>query len=251
MHPVNDPDLNHPELNHPGLNDPELTPAEEARVRHLLADARHVGPIPDDVAERLEGVLRDLGQETRTAPVVDLAARRRRRRASGLLVAAAAVTVLGVGGPQLLGGFSGDGDDSMASGDAAPTAEDAPDELDAGGAEPAPGRNAVEDSAVGRRPKDRRLTGATFARDVAALRSRVASKDEPPPAASPETAATDPELEACRGAAEWGEGEAYLVTYDGAPAGLVFRAPEGERQRADLFACGESTPLRSTVVPLP
>ena len=36
------------------LSDPELTPAQERRVRRLLADARHDEPVPDDVAARLD-----------------------------------------------------------------------------------------------------------------------------------------------------------------------------------------------------
>ncbi|MGZ4450983.1 MAG: hypothetical protein ACXVW4_14415, partial [Nocardioides sp.] len=67
-------------------------PAHEQEVRRLLAEARHDGPIPEDVAARLDDVLRDLarGDAAPLAPVVPLSSHRR-RRAAGLLVAAAAV----------------------------------------------------------------------------------------------------------------------------------------------------------------
>ncbi len=77
---------------------PGLSPADDARIRRLLAEARHTEPMPGDVVARLDRVLAGLAEERkeRLAPVVELASRRRRTAAS-LLVAAAAVVVVGVG----------------------------------------------------------------------------------------------------------------------------------------------------------
>ena len=62
-----------------------LTPEQE-EVRRLLADARHAGPMPDDVVDRLDQVLAGLATDpdedpddrdaTPAAPVVSLASRR-------------------------------------------------------------------------------------------------------------------------------------------------------------------------------
>ena len=71
---------------------------------------RHTGPVPSDVAARLDAVLAELAaarsEQDAPAPVVPLptpASRRRRALASGL-VAAAAVVALGVALPQLVDG---------------------------------------------------------------------------------------------------------------------------------------------------
>ncbi len=75
---------------------------EIAEVRRLLADARHVDPMPDDVAARMNAVIARLGDETPAARpeppdtnVIPIAPHRR-RRAAALLVAAAAIVVGGV-----------------------------------------------------------------------------------------------------------------------------------------------------------
>src|SRR5688572_21810095 len=92
----------------PERRETSLPPADDERIRRLLAEARHTEPMPEAVAARLDGVLAGLsadrtrlGQqgahEDHRAPVVDLAARRRRRTAANLLVAAAAVLVVGFG----------------------------------------------------------------------------------------------------------------------------------------------------------
>ena len=102
--------------------DPDVTPEQEARLRRLLARARHDEPVPDDIAARLDRVLEQLGSEEaapgpadgrgqsdsagsttaapgphgRDAELVALASRRRRR--VGVLLAAAAVVVVGLVG---------------------------------------------------------------------------------------------------------------------------------------------------------
>jgi hypothetical protein len=230
------------------MADRDLTPAEDERVRRLLAQARHDEPLPADVAERLDAALRDLAQERATPPpVVDLAARRRRRRASGLLVAAAAVTVLAVGTPQLFGGLVAGGDDttSTAGGSVSEDNARAPiPEAQSGGAKDLAGEGGQAPV-----PPDSAPAGAysvrdqTFRRDVRRLLLD--------PSASTMATTDDPALRACRGSADWGEGVAYLVTYGDRSGALVYRDPVDARQRVDLFLCGASEVTRSTVVPLP
>ena len=66
------------------MTDRDLTPAEEERVRRLLADARHTEPMPDEVVARLDGVLADLAETAGPrAHRGDLARRRRAAGAAG------------------------------------------------------------------------------------------------------------------------------------------------------------------------
>lgn len=110
--PARDPDDERP-----------LDPSTEARVRALLAGARHDQPTPEAVVQRLDRVLAELASDDEAAAamttgpaapdadidpvphaeVVDLAAQRRRRRVASLLVAAAAVVVVGLGVGQVIG----------------------------------------------------------------------------------------------------------------------------------------------------
>ena len=46
--------------------------AEIAEVRRLLADARHVDPMPDDVATRMDDVLAGLRDSAEAAPAADV-----------------------------------------------------------------------------------------------------------------------------------------------------------------------------------
>ncbi len=120
----------------------ELTPEQEADISRLLAEARHDGPIPADVAARLDAVLGDLSSddlevfENPTATVHELAgARRRRQKGARLLMAAAAVVVAGVAAGQVLGDTNlGSGsDDAATSADAGAEADQPADRDDAGG----------------------------------------------------------------------------------------------------------------------
>lgn len=125
----------------------EPSPADEARLRRLLARSRHDEPVPADVAARLEDVLarlesgavvpHDLHDDLDgyaaaaaraatapdspggpTAPRARAGSTRRHRRGLTLLVAAAAVVVAGIGVDQVL--------DSTGSGaDMATSTEDA------------------------------------------------------------------------------------------------------------------------------
>jgi hypothetical protein len=105
----------------------DLTPAQAEAVRRALADARHTGPVPPEVADRLAATLDDLVAE-RGAPLAaaafaapaevaasdaDPAAEASgstnvvplwRRRLPAVLAAAAAVTAFAVVAPQFVGG---------------------------------------------------------------------------------------------------------------------------------------------------
>lgn len=241
------------------MTDRDLTPAEEERVRRLLADAGPAGPMPPEVAARLEGVLADLAVSQpvptgaaagapdagpATAPVVDVARRRRRRRVGSVLVAAAAVTVIGVGLPTALRGGLGttSSDDSGGSvaqeatldeGDTASGDRDAPGaESERAGSDPA----APTDTA-GQAPSVR---SDRFRRDAVRL-ARAGEVSE----------LSDTLLAECAGVEEWGEGERVPATYDGKLGALVYRAPEEGWQRVDLFLCGVTGVVRSTLLPLP
>src|SRR5688572_9442692 len=108
------PDPQNPE-NTGELHESPLSPAEDERIRRLLAEARHTDPMPDAVVARLDRVLTGLAGEraerASQAQVVDLAARRR-RTAGQLLVAAAAVVAVGFGITQVLPSVDGGSDDS-------------------------------------------------------------------------------------------------------------------------------------------
>jgi hypothetical protein len=233
------------ERNDPDGSEPTLPPADDARIRHLLAEARHTDPMPDDVAARLDRVLAGLSQEReeRLAPVVELASRRRRTAAS-LLVAAAAVVVVGVGISQVLPdhglGGSGGGDaatstqEDAAGGDAARAPEPSRDD----GSAAAPGPESA--------PADRALVqirSAHFGQDVRRARSTASAR-------GPQGFVAYPPADGCLGV-DPGSGSLLPVSYDGAPAYLVLRPPAGDTQVVDLYLCGDTASRRSITLTAP
>ncbi|MEV7429499.1 hypothetical protein AB0N29_07740 [Nocardioides sp. NPDC092400] len=267
------------------MTGPETVPdPREEEVRRLLADVRHAEPVPVDVAARLDRVLAQLAEGEDVPSSADELAVRRRRRAAGLLAAAAVVTVVGLGLGQVLPAGSGN-DDSTSAGSSAAGGGAAEDggRRDGGGgstqdrtdgvpgeAAPRPSTGstgsapgAVQDeSAFGalvasaRRPV--RLRSDRFAADALRARDRV-------DAGRTDVRDLDGGLERDRprgtdrrtdGAAyfectpaDWGAGAAVPVLYDGEPHVLVFRAPAGDSQVADLLQCGTGDILRSTTLP--
>lgn len=155
---------------------PDLSPAQDRVVRDLLAGARHTGPLPDDVAARLDATLADLAAARTAGPapsstpadessegapdatVVPLASRRRRRIGLGL-VAAAAVVAGGVAVTQVLPQMSGE--DAATSSEAGGASS-----LDAGGA-------GQQEDGVGALSRPPRLSPGTFRRDVLRARGLV------------------------------------------------------------------------------
>lgn len=251
---------------------PDLSSAQERAVRDLLADARHTGPVPDDVAARLDATLAGLAAERAAGPtssatpdgtddppeagpdaaVVPLV---RRRRIGPVLAAAAAVVVGGVAVTQVVPQLSGE--------DASTTSEAA---LDAGAGQDragAPQEGGV--SAVSRIP---RLSTDSFRRDVLRAR-RLAERGVPQEAAASDARGVEGRAESdadrdrttagrslltAQALAEQcgidaGPGRLVVVRYSGRRAVLVLRPPQGGRQQADLFSCGATEPLRSVVLP--
>lgn len=256
---------------------PDLSSAQERAVRDLLADARHTGPVPDDVAARLDATLAGLAAERAAGPtssttpdgtddppeagpdaaVVPLA---RRRRIGLVLAAAAAVVVGGVAVTQVVPQLSGEdaSTTSEAGGGAA---------LDAGAGQDragAPQEGGV--SAVSRIP---RLSTDSFRRDVLRAR-RLAERGVPQEAAASDARGVEGRAESkadrdrttagrslltAQALAEQcgidaGPGRLVVVRFSGRRAVLVLRPPQGDRQQADLFSCGATEPLRSVVLPV-
>ena len=235
------------------MNDPEqpeLSAAEEARIRALLAGAKHDEPMPDAVVARLDRVLAGLAEESAEQPplatVVPLA--ERRRRATRMLVAAAAVVVAGVGLGQVVshqggvledssGGSAGANAPERSSLGAGTDGKELSGGSAGGGAElPQPPSDSVNGvSAYKVRPRH-------FAQDTRRVQSFSDS-------ASMDTASNPRAFGCVRG--HWGAGTYVPVEYGRSPAFLVLRRHTGDSQVADLFLCGSDAPVRSITLPGP
>lgn len=238
---MNDPEQ--PEL-------PELSAADEARIRALLAGAKHDEPMPEAVVARLDRVLAGLADESVEQPlsahVVPLA--ERRRRATRMLVAAAAVVVAGIGIGQVVshqGGVLADSSGGSA-GAGAPDLSSLPDGTDSkelSGGSSGAGADAPQ-------PQSDSLNGASaykvrpkhFAEDSRRVRSYSESS-------SLDTASNPRAFGCVRG--HWGAGTYVPVEYGRTPAYLVLRRHTGDTQVADLFLCGSDEPVRSITLPGP
>lgn len=227
----------------------------EDDVRRLLADARHDEPMPSEVVARLDAVLADLvadregsplqadpveSSAVESAPVVDLSARRRRRRAA-VVLAAAAVVVAGVGIG--IGQILPDRSDTDSSPDTVVAESATPDsrDLDAG-------------SEVREPLSDKSLTSGAPAPAAPppALHSDSVRADLLAMAVLPRNYAYAPDAAASCAVGDVGRGDAREVTYDGAAALAVFRAPRAGARRVDIYLCeGVASPLvRSVDLPL-
>lgn len=237
-------------------DDPGLTPQQDA-VRRLLADARHDGPTPPEVVDRLDAALASLVSELVTerggpalagaagqpAPVVDLGARRRRTAGIGLL-AAAAVVVAGVAIGQGLPRTSS-GDDAGAGSEMSTAQE----------------RELTEDD-----------SGADAGGGLAEAPQSL--KSAAPDAAHPTLSTTDPGLDedlldlratetlrsAGTGSARTpadcdlggvGQGRRVAAQVDGLSGVVLFRRPDGAAQRVELYVCGSPAPVRTLTLPAP
>ena len=164
--------------------DPPLSAQQEAAVRRALAAAGGAEPMPEQIVDRLDGVIAELAaeratgtasgdrpdeaptppapgplgtQEHRVVVPLDAAARRRRTRAQVLLGAAAVVIAVAVGAG-VLNNHRGDKDVATAD----QMAKDDPERSDSGGdaatnseesaAEPTPGDTASEAPTLGAVP---------------------------------------------------------------------------------------------------
>jgi hypothetical protein len=260
-------------------HDPEVTPEQEARLRRLLAQARHGEPVPDDVAARLDRVLEQLaagGLDPRSdhPGAVDELAARRRRRVRHLLLAAAAVVAVGVGVGQVVP--TGD-DEAVTSSDAAGSAAaeslaDGADradraggragaarESDSGAAEAAP-EEAPSDESDAFQPAPPSLTYSTspsapvrlseagFAAQAERYRDRPGTRSDEGTVV-PGQSLSRAETFVCDTAA-WGAGLLLPALYDGVPAVLAYRPVAGATQTVDLLRCGTAEVLRSIVLPV-
>ncbi len=232
--------------------DAPLTPAQDADVRRLLAEARHTEPTPEHVIARLDATLAELaGEPVREATVVNLADRR--RKAATMLVAAAAVIVVGIGVAQVLP-RGGAGESSTTSADVDISGESGANEL--------PGLDSAPESAEGggaARPGNRQagkrvplvLSAQNFARDAATLQARrgeLAYDRQSQDATNGKKLARASDQDVCDPGG-WGRGRYVAVVYAKAPGWVVLRRPQGDSQIVDLFLCGSETAARSVTLP--
>lgn len=240
------------------MTDPQLPPQEEARLRRLLADARHTAPMPDDVVGRLDEVLARLAEEEPVVPprsepdpvVVALDASRRRttrRRVAGGLLAAAALVVGGVTIPQLLDGTlnaTSDSADSAAEGSASD-----PDGKAPGGEQQEAPEAASQPSPVATFPPLDQLRAQDDVTSYLADSDQRSVRSLDSALAAAETYSLP-----CRAA--WGTGHPFPIVFgtgsDQVDGVAVVRAasPSGER-RADLYVCGRVEPVGSVRLPTP
>ena len=227
-----------------------LTPEQE-EVRRLLAEARHVDPMPDDVVDRLDQVLAGLATESGddrvaapAASVVSLASRRR-HRAKTALVAAAAVVAVGIGLGRVIGDGVGGG--GGADSTAASSAQERESSADRDGA----GLDARADSEYLVVTEPLPVRPEHFSSDVRRirgdLRSLVADQTSKSP---PALSSSPPEDYACAAAGS-GPGALVPVRYGSRRGVLLFGPVRGDSQVVELFACGNAEALRSVTLPAP
>lgn len=237
-----------------------LPPEQEARVRRLLAEARATGPVPADVARRIDDLIAGLAAERAAASPVDTPGnvrplvRTRRHRLVAVLGAAAAVVVFGLA----IGTFFQSGED--AANEAAPADTGAVDRGDAASAdddsaarEEAPEVEATPQDAM---PSEEvtlstdqpaaRLYSRHLAHHLGELQHRVLP--QPITADYSRATITAPANFPCA-SADWGRGVLVAVRYDGKPALVAFREPMGRSQVAEVLQCGTGEVLRSVTLP--
>ena len=234
------------------LHESPLDPAEDERIRRLLADARHTEPMPEAVVARLDRVLSGLSEDrserTERAEVVDLMARRR-RTVGQLLVAAAAVVAVGFGITQVLpdlgGGSGGDAQETTAGGAAADSADGSEGGDDEGSrlVSPESAPEAPSDSTTSGAAKSTfRISSDEFGPDVRRARNQLEGGS---------AALVEYPAEGCLAVSVEPGSEVVATTYDAAPAALVLRPPSGDVQVVDLYLCGDVEPRRSITLTAP
>lgn len=243
------------------------TPADEARLRALLADVRATGPMPPEVADRLDQVVvglaadRSAGRrqpavaseyETNLRPLI----RTRRHRVVAVLGAAAAVAVVALG----VSTFLDREPDAVTDAGSADTgvergAVDEPEVAKSGPAEMGTEADAPQDAAsdpvwVMRIHTDRGpfiVHSRHVTRDLA--RIQHALLPSPGAARYGKTTIHEPTGFSCP-TASWGRGILAAAKYDGDPVYVAFRQPMGESQVVEVLQCGTGDLLRSTTLPV-
>ena len=241
----------------------------------MLADVRHDGPVPPDVAARLDEVLAGLHAPDHTAeqagPAADDAAepvspslsepaaepphsatvvplRRRAARLSRYVLAAAAVLVIGYGTTQVIGNTMGSSSDSDSAGAGADSGADSRAEVGAGSgdapsaAQDAPRPHALQDLGIkGLRP----LEPGTLDQDLYALGS-TAERDTTALRGARRLSG------ACGPRTPVPGSRTLAAAYDGRPTLVVYLPPEGGSQQVDLYLCDTAKPreaFRSVTLP--
>ncbi|HET6652438.1 MAG TPA: hypothetical protein VFH10_07350 [Nocardioides sp.] len=249
-----------------------MTPEQEEQVRRLLGSLPPEGPLPPEVATRLDARLADLVAERTSAAAPasgdELAARRRRRRVTTGLVAAASVAVVGVA-LGTMADLTGSDSDSAQSGaavsdSAAAAPESAPEAAredsagDAAGGADAGTLASVPDGVLLLAGDRQDVATANLDRDVA----RVAALAPAPSSREGVTGDRADSVEPGEArrrlatiapcvvpAAEAGDVVAP-VRLDGEPATLVLQAAAGGTREAQIYACDDATALlAATTVP--
>lgn len=241
-----------------------MTPEQEEQVRRALASAPPVGPVPPEVAARLEATLAglvadraDAGQDLEPEPATVVALEeRRRRRWPRLLVAAASVSVLayGVGiaveGLQVSGGSADSasagkpameraGADDAGGAEAGP--EDAPTGLvnDSDGVQVQGSRAYAEKLIV---PGTVRLHSDTLDEDVRRLVRDTVATDARTPAPHL-TRSLAGFLDSCE-RPDLGRGDRLAaVRLDGRAGTLVLRRATGGTRVAEIYSCVDAGTL--------
>lgn len=252
-------------------------PPEQDAVRRLLADARHDGPPPPDVVDRLDETLASLvaersggltSQDTAGAAtghddrspgrVVDLGSRRRRVASIGLL-AAAAVVVAGVALGQALPRGSNDAADSSAGAQSDSSLAESPRSADDDGA----GASAEEGGDAGSEsdllePDAKEdfmqpgLAGGPtlFSDDDEDILGQLAAL-RPDPSDGRQRLKSLAALRSCDGVQPGRSAAVVSAQVDGELGLVVFRRPVEEAQAVELYVCGEADPVRTVTLPAP
>ncbi|MGF9753560.1 hypothetical protein AAII07_00005 [Microvirga sp. 0TCS3.31] len=257
-------------------------PPEQDAVRRLLADARHDGPPPPDVVDRLDETLASLVAERsggltsehtsehtseRTAGaatghddgspgrLVDLGSRRRRVASIGLL-AAASVVVAGVAIGQALPRGSDDAADSSAGSASDSSVAESPE--DGGGSSDDAGGSGPDNLAdtEAREPKEDFMQpglagGPTlFSDDDEDIVGQLVAL-RPDASDGRQRLKSLAALRDCDGVDPGPSAAAVSATVDGEPGLVVFRRPVGAEQGVELYACDDPAPLRTITLPAP
>ena len=237
----------------------------------MLADARHDGPVPPEVAARLDEVLaglharrrrprpptppdagdrgrrRPAAEPQRPATVVPL--RRRAARLSRYVLAAAAVLVIGYGTAQVVGGTLGSGGESDSAGSSS----------DAGRRQQGRERRRLRRAPPPRPRTPRRPPRSQSSASRASSRSSRARLDEDLYALD-STAEKDATAlrsarrlsGACGPRTPVPGSRTLAAAYDGRPTLVVYLPPEGGSQQVDLYLCDTEKPrqaFRSVTLP--
>jgi len=249
-------------------NDPDLDPAQDARIRALLAElgsGPDGEPLPPEVAARLDDTLALLvaersragGARSEDETTADNVVPLRRRWLPRAAVAAAAVIVLGAGGVFVanLGQMSGTGLSSSS---------DSADKSTAEGQESGGGSSSDSESGTGASLLPD-LSAASFESDVTVLLQGRASMLSPDGRAAEEGDAADepspdnrdsaksgapyvPPSRACPGPKITDGAVPRQVIYDNRPAVLLVHPERGGRVLVEAWNCDGDRRLASTKI---